>query len=119
MTDFLALTFEEIYPRIAEPANTLVLFHRNPDADAIGSAFAMKKILTDLGSRALCVCADPIPRRLQFLTDGEQESVLPDSVPQDFSVERIISVDTASPLPSMVWAGNSDICSCSTAYCSV
>ena len=97
MIEYLALTFDEIYPRIAEPADTLILFHRNPDADAVGSAFAMKKILTDLGSRALCVCADPIPRRLQFLTDGEQESVLPEAIPASFEPARIISVDTASP----------------------
>ena len=56
MAEYAALTFEEIITRISEPKNTLILFHRNPDADAVGSAYALKKILADLGSRAWCVC---------------------------------------------------------------
>ncbi len=97
MPEFQSLTFEEIIPRISEPADTLVLFHRNPDADAVGSAFAMKKVLSDLGSRTWCVCADEVPARLRFLTDGEQKSVLPESIPADMNTSRIIAVDTASP----------------------
>ena len=97
MADFLELTFEEIVSRISEPKNTLILFHRNPDADAVGSAYAMKKVLSDLGSRALCICGEDIPSRLLFLTDGKQDSVLPEDIPADFEVERIIALDTASP----------------------
>lgn len=97
MPEFQSLSFEELYPRLSAPADTLILFHRNPDADAVGSAFALKKVLTDLGSRAFCVCESELPARLSFLTDGTQESVLPDAIPADFSVARIVSVDTASP----------------------
>ncbi len=97
MTDYTALTFEETVARISEPMDTLVLFHRNPDADAIGSAFAMKQILQDLGSRAWCVCSDEIPPRLRFLSDGEQESVLPESIPEELAPARLLSVDTAAP----------------------
>ncbi len=97
MTDFQALSFEDVLSRLREAANTLILFHRNPDADAVGSAFALKQILTDLGSQALCVCADEVPNRLAFLTDGEQTSVLPEHIPADFAPARIIAVDTASP----------------------
>lgn len=97
MNDYRSLTIEEICELLATPADTLVLFHRNPDADAVGSAFALKKILSDLGSRAYCVCSDEIPTRLRFLADQEQDSVLSTSIPQDMTVTRIISVDTASP----------------------
>jgi phosphoesterase RecJ-like protein len=97
MTELRSLSIEEVCDLLASPANTLVLFHRNPDADAVGSAFALKKILSDLGSRAWCVCADEIPDRLLFLADDEQGSVLPSSIPEDLGVERVISVDTASP----------------------
>ena len=98
MSEFLALSFDALLTRLVRPANTLILFHRNPDADAVGSAFALKKVLTDLGSLALCVCESEIPARLLFLTEGqEQESVLPQAIPADFAVERIVSVDTASP----------------------
>ncbi len=90
------ITFDEIFPLLEETADTLVLFHRNPDADAIGSAFALKKIMEALGSRAFCVCACEIPSRLRFLMNGEQESVLPEAIPEDFDARRIVSVDCAS-----------------------
>ena len=97
MSEYRSVPFEEIYAHIAEPTDTLILFHRNPDADAVGSAFALKKVLSDLGSRAWCVCGDKLPRRLRFLLDDEQECVLPESIPADFEIGRIVSVDTASP----------------------
>ena len=90
MSDLRSLTMEEVCELLATPANTLILFHRNPDADAVGSAFALKKILSDLGSRAWCVCGNEVPERRAFLADDEQESVLPASIPQDLirSIER-------------------------------
>ncbi len=97
MTNPAALTFEALCERLEAPQSTLILFHRNPDADAVGSAFALKSVLQNLGSPAWCVCANEVPARLAFLTDGEQESVLPEAIPEEFEIERIISVDTASP----------------------
>lgn len=97
MKDFRAWSFEEVLSYLEQPADTLILFHRNPDADAVGSAFALKRILCELGSRAWCVCANEVPRRLQFLTDREQGSVLPTAVPEGLTVQRVISVDSASP----------------------
>lgn len=97
MSDFIALSFEEVIDRLDTPADTLVLFHRNPDADAVGSAFAMAMVLESLGSRAYCVCQDEVPARLHFLMHGRQESVLYETVPEEFEVERIVAVDTASP----------------------
>lgn len=96
MNQFQALHFEEVLDRIASPAPTLILLHRNPDADAVGSAFALKRVLEALGSPAYCVCADELPRRLRFLVNGEQESLLPASIPAR-AYERIVAVDVASP----------------------
>ena len=97
MSDFLSLSFEQVIERLETPADTLILFHRGPDADAVGSAFALKKILEDLGSHAYCVCSEEVPKRLQFLTDGLQDSVLPESIPDYLDIRRIVSVDSASP----------------------
>jgi phosphoesterase RecJ-like protein len=97
MPDFPVLTFEQLCEKLARPIPTLILFHRNPDADAIGSAFALKTVLEDLGSPSYCICQNEIPARLRFLLDGEQESVLPDSIPDELEFGRIISVDSASP----------------------
>lgn len=97
MRKFRTLEFEDLITELEQPDDTLILFHRNPDADAVGSAFALKKVLADLGSRAWCVSCDEVPLRLRFLMDGEQESTLVGTIPADFAVSRIVSVDSASP----------------------
>lgn len=97
MSDFLPLSFDQVIECLQTPADTLILFHRGPDADAVGSAYALKKVLEDLGSHAFCVCSEEIPKRLQFLTDGLQESVLPEAIPDYLDIRRIVSVDSASP----------------------
>ena len=91
------LSFDELCDRLEVAKNTLILFHRNPDADAVGSAFALKRILEELGSSVYCLCQNEVPARLHFLMDDSQNSVLPDSLSEDFEIERIISVDSASP----------------------
>ena len=75
----------------------LVLFHVHPDGDATGSAFALREMIKATGRDAYCVCADEVPERLWFISKPAQESVLFDSIPEDFCYDRVVSVDTASP----------------------
>ena len=97
MKTFQPIDLSSLLRELKQPKKTLILFHRNPDPDAVGSAFALRRILAELGSPAYCVCGEELPARLRFLTEGEQESVLPSALPPDFSPERILSVDVASP----------------------
>lgn len=90
------LSFGEVCDRLSQKKNTLILFHVRPDGDAVGSALAMKLILEAAGSRAWCVCANEIPQRLAFLSEGIQKSAVFEAIPNDFAAERIITVDTAS-----------------------
>ena len=90
------LTVSEVADILSVKKNTLILCHTRPDCDTLGSAFALREILRESGSRAWCVCANEIPERLRFVMQG-QESVLRESIPADFDAERIISVDVASP----------------------
>lgn len=94
---FRRVSIDEVCRVLTVPANTLILMHRNPDGDAVGSAFALRCLLEMLGSRAWCLCEGEIPARLRFLSDPVQKSVLPESVPAGFDAGRIISVDVASP----------------------
>lgn len=87
----------EVVQYLSTPSPTLILYHARPDADAIGSAFALALWLRAMGSPAYCVCADEIPMRLRFLTDGLQSSALIDSIPPGFEAARVVSVDTAAP----------------------
>ncbi len=91
------ISFEELCERLCETQRTVILFHRSPDADAVGSAFALRMVLEELGCEAFCLCENEIPQRLRFLMHGMQESVLPAALPADFVPERVVSVDSASP----------------------
>ncbi len=93
---FKTLTFDELCQKLCEDKKTLILYHIRSDADAVGSAFALKELLSVMGIQAYCACSDEIPERLRFLADGTQGSVLlEEGLRIDY--ERIISVDSASP----------------------
>ncbi len=92
-----ARTMQEVLRFFSIPVPTVILFHTHPDADAIGSAFAMRVWLEAMGSPAYCLCADEVPERLRFLMRDLQESVLPESLPAQFANARVITVDSAAP----------------------
>ncbi|HWQ51819.1 MAG TPA: bifunctional oligoribonuclease/PAP phosphatase NrnA [Terriglobales bacterium] len=68
----------------------LILCHRKPDGDTVGSAFALREALRQMGKRAQVGCADPITRRYDLITGGEREPAL------DFAPAHYITVDVAS-----------------------
>lgn len=91
------IPFPALAEELTHPADTLILMHRNPDGDAIGSAFALCAALQALGSRAYCICESEIPERLRFLSDPMQQQVTVESVPFDITNARVVAVDVASP----------------------
>ncbi len=95
--EYQRLTLSETAARIRGGEHTLILFHRHPDGDAVGSGFALKLILEAMGCTAYCVCEDEIPERLRFLTEGMQDSILKENLPAGFVPTQMMSVDTASP----------------------
>ncbi|MBQ7336824.1 MAG: DHH family phosphoesterase [Clostridia bacterium] len=78
--------------------HAVILFHARPDGDAVGSAFALRMILEQMGLKVRCLCADEVPSRLRFLTDGVQTCVSESALPAEFLCCEtvVISVDTAS-----------------------
>lgn len=96
MSFFSALTMEQLCARLCEKKKTLIIYHVRSDADAVGSAFALRELLRVMEIPAVCACGDEIPERLRFLSDGVQGSVLLD---EDLGLDhdRVISVDSASP----------------------
>lgn len=47
-----------------------VVGHARPDGDCIGSQVALARVLISLGHDVICVNADSVPRRLEFLSRG-------------------------------------------------
>ncbi len=96
MMGFQSLTLDALCDRLAIKRNTLIVFHARPDADAVGSAFALRELLFAMGIPAMCACVDEVPERLRFLSEHAQGSVLLDAE-MGLDHERVISVDSASP----------------------
>ncbi len=67
----------------------LVLTHKNPDGDAVGSILSLYLALTKLGKEVVVVCNDVAPPVFEFLQNT-------DKITQEFSSTRdfVISLDT-------------------------
>ena len=96
MTQFKALSLDELCQRLCQNKKTLIIYHIRSDADAVGSAFALKELLRLMGIPAVCACSDEVPDRLRFLSEDAQGSVVPEEG-MSLGHERVISVDSASP----------------------
>lgn len=94
--EYNSYSAKEVAEKLCNADTCLILFHVHPDGDAMGSAFALKKMLEEIGKNAYCICDGDIPERLKFIVSG-QESVRRESIPEGFSPDIIVSVDTASP----------------------
>lgn len=90
------ITIQGICKLLLSKDNFLIFMHENPDADAVGSCFALLNTLRALGKTAFPVCCDKVPLSLAFMTDGEREFGI-ENIPADFKPEFIMSVDVASP----------------------
>jgi len=96
MNDFKRLSLDELCDRLCEVKKTIIIYHVRSDADAVGSAFALRELLKIMGSPVICLCSDEVPERLRFLSEDAQGSVIADE-DMGFGHERVISVDSASP----------------------
>ncbi|MBQ8344771.1 MAG: bifunctional oligoribonuclease/PAP phosphatase NrnA [Clostridia bacterium] len=96
MSAFRSLTLDEVCEQLCQPKCTLIVYHIRSDADAVGSAFALRELLQSMKIPALCACSDEVPERLRFLSEPAQGSVLLDDELR-IGHERVISVDSASP----------------------
>ncbi len=67
--------------------NYLILSHRNPDGDTLGSAFALKRALALMGKNSMVRCVDEIHPKFSYLWQDLDNS--------DINFEKIIAVDVA------------------------
>ena len=67
--------------------NYLILSHRNPDGDTLGSAFALKRALDLLGKKSMVRCNDDMHPKFSYLWDTLDNS--------EITFDKIIAVDVA------------------------
>lgn len=81
------MTIEQTIALLQDVDDVLILCHKNPDGDTIGSAAAMQWALQQMGKRSAVLCNDPIHPRYAYM---ELELFEDQFVPQ-----FIIAVDVA------------------------
>ncbi len=82
------VNIEEACELLKSYNNIMVAFHRFPDGDAIGSAYALCMALRKLGKQARPVCVSEISERYSFFTDACMATTLA-------ADERLVTVDVA------------------------
>lgn len=83
------MDFREILDIFDSNDNFLILTHKSPDGDTLGSGFALCYFLRDMGKKANVINADSFPERYDFMYEDYQ--------PQDLEVGYVIAVDIADP----------------------
>ncbi|HEX9664628.1 MAG TPA: DHH family phosphoesterase [Patescibacteria group bacterium] len=68
----LDITCKKILDQINQSIHILVVPHKKPDGDAIGSALAMSLLLDQLGKRHRVFCLDPVSQPFQFLPEWDR-----------------------------------------------
>ena len=88
MNDTSIQKFREV---LGQARRIILVAHKNPDGDAIGSALAMHNILRSQGKETVPICIDSIPQEFSFLPRVEEFK-------QDIesSFDLTIGVDCAS-----------------------
>jgi len=84
--------FKKAFDLIDSAEKILIISHRNPDGDTIGSSLALRQILLGSGKQIISACADQIPLSIMFLPGAPNILV---SLP-DFDADLIITLDASS-----------------------
>ncbi len=72
---------------LKENDNYLILTHRNPDGDTLGSAFALKRALDIMGKKSMVRCVDDIHQKYSYLWENLDNEEIP--------FDKIVAVDVA------------------------
>ena len=94
MSELSNITFAEVCDRLEAANSVVILTHMRPDADTLGSAFALRELLCLLGKRAEVINGDDIPKKLRFIFGVD--SLRPETLPDDFAPELVVSVDVSA-----------------------
>lgn len=86
------MTFDEIAGFLKDESvkNYILLTHKSPDGDTLGSGFALCRVLKGMGKKVRVLGSDGFPDRYDFLYEGYTEDSLGENEPH-----RVIAVDIA------------------------
>lgn len=83
---------DQVYQSLMDAQNVLIMSHRSPDPDTLGSNLALRKVLERQGKKVTSACIDPLPQTCLFLP--ELRTFVTDFNPQEYDL--FIAVDAGS-----------------------
>lgn len=88
---------QQILEKIKESKNVLLSLHVSPDADSVGSNFAMVQALKQLAKKVLVISSDQLPGSMTFLP-GAKEILVKDISKMNLgNFDLFITLDSAAP----------------------
>lgn len=75
---YLAAVPVALAERISRAREALIVSHENPDADTLGAALGVARLIEHHGGRATTVCSDPVPPLYDFLAGVAAERTDPE-----------------------------------------
>jgi len=86
----IEISQQQTVERLRELDDILVLMHKNPDGDTLGSGYALCEAMRRMGKRINAWCDSPIPNRFEYLVQDYKDL--------DFTPSVLISVDVADQM---------------------
>lgn len=74
-SEYKRISARECALRLLKVKRPVVLIHRRPDGDAVGSGAALCEVFSQLGEDCALLSADKIPRRLEFILEHTKTKV--------------------------------------------
>lgn len=94
MTEMKRINEAEASAMLKQADNILILTHRNPDGDTLGSAFGLLRALCLIGKTAKVDCSDEIPQKYSYMW-RDDSSVYNAADSKAFSPDFVVAVDVA------------------------
>ncbi len=67
MANSRTVSLKETAEFLKENDNFLIITHSSPDGDTLGSGFALKMILSEIGKNSEVICGDEVPKKYAYL----------------------------------------------------
>lgn len=83
----MRIELDEAVGSLKASDDILILCHRNPDGDTLGSGYALLRALKAMGKRARLYCDDNVPSKFSYLYENVET--------ENFEEKFIVSVDVA------------------------
>jgi len=80
--------FSEIKKLLSQPKKVVIIPHKNPDGDAMGSSLALYKYLKNIGHSPIVLAPTPYPKFLQWLPNNDTVEIFDE---KDINKTNLIS----------------------------